>query len=178
MFTIAGTPYTLSEVANLIKNDDSAVWHPKYIYYLPKIENSGSTSFPNLTTLIMNLASYCVKENSLDAIQLQRTRGTAPSGNVAIRKGVIDRSKVNEADRIAIAHLMAGNEVGNGISNKSRHTTDPETGKPKAYNVSVKEYYVNGADGRRATKRTEGTKVTYYYSDSHTNNTYQYQLLL
>lgn len=178
MFIIAGTKYTLSEVANLIKADDAAVWHPQYIYYLPKIENSGASSFPNLTALIMNLASYCMNERSLTPSQLQRTRGIAVTENVALRKGVIDRNEVKEADRAAIAHLIAGNESGNGITNKAQHYTDPETGKPRAHNVVVKEYYINGAEGRRATKRIEGSKITYYYSDSHAFNTYQYQLLL
>lgn len=178
MFTIAGTKYTLSEVANLIKIDDAAVWHPQYIYYLPKIENSGASSFPNLTALIMNLASYRMKERSLTPAQLQHTRGIAVTENVALRKGVIERGKVQDADRAAIAHLMAGNEGGNGITNKAQHFTDPETGKTRAHNVAVKEYYINGAEGRRATKRIEGSKITYYYSNSHAFNTYQYQLLL
>jgi hypothetical protein len=177
MFTIAGTRYTLSETADLIHNDDAAVWHDQYTFYLPKIERSGATNFANLTELIMKLANYCMKELSLQGNALARARGTALPANVAIQRGSILRGNVRVDDRAAIAHLMAGNADGNGVSNESQHTTDPETGKPKAQHVSVREYYINGAAGRRATKRTEGHKVTYYYSDNHAYNSYQYQLL-
>lgn len=177
MFTIAGNQYTLSEVVDLIKNDDGAVWHKEYLYYLPKIERSGATVFANLVDVIMKLAGYCMKERSLEGNRLARARGTALTANVAINRGSIARGSVRAEDRVAIAYLMEGHNSGEGVSNESQHNTDPETGKPKAQRVSVREYYINGADGRRATKRTEGQKVTYYYSDNHAYNTYQYQLL-
>ena len=72
---------------------------------------------------------------------------------------------------------MTGAVSGNGISNKTSHATDPETGKPRTGVVTVSEFYVNGDGGRRATKRVEGSLITYYYSPSHAYNTYQYQLL-
>ena len=68
-------------------------------------------------------------------------------------------------------------DVGNGISDKSAHTTDPETGFPKSGSVTVSEFYVNGKDGRRATKRTEGQTTSYYDSNSHVANTYEYARL-
>ena len=89
----------------------------------------------------------------------------------------IARASVNAADVAAIASLMATGNVGNGITNKSTHQTDPETGRIKGGAVSVSEFYVNGAAARRATKRTEGTKVSYYYSKGHAANTYQYARL-
>lgn len=177
MFKIAGTQYTLSEVADLIKNDPSAVWHKKYLYYLPKIDRSGAANFANLNEIVMKLASYSVQETSMDNKQLARVRGVAYTENVAINRGSILQTSIRAEDQAAIAHLMAGNSSGNGVSNESQHTTDPETGKPKSQNVSVKEYYINGVGGRRATKRVEGKKITYYYSDKHNHDTYQYQLL-
>ncbi len=64
------------------------------------------------------------------------------------------------------------------LSDKSAHTTDPETGFPKSGSVTVAEFYVSGKDGRRATKRTEGQTTSYHDSKSHVANTYEYARLV
>jgi hypothetical protein len=73
---------------------------------------------------------------------------------------------------------MTTGQPNNIVSNVSLHESDPETGKPKSGRISVKEYYVNGKDGRRLTKRVEEGKTTYYYSSSHIESTYKYALII
>lgn len=112
-----------------------------------------------------------------DPPALARYRGNGPEKNSAMLLPPVARDKVKADDVAAIAHLLANGDTGNGITNKSSHMTDPETGKAKGNNITVSEFYVNGAGGRRATKRTEGLKITYYYSKSHAYNTYEYARL-
>ena len=120
---------------------------------------------------------YVDGEPKDDQPRLAIYRGTALVSKCAIVLRPLDKDRVPEADRAAIRHLMSTGGVGNGITNKSLHLTDPETGKPKGGTVSVHEFYVNGPAGRRATMRKEGSRTTYYYSANHAFNTYEYQRL-
>jgi hypothetical protein len=179
MLTITGTKYTLSEVVTLLKTNPGTVWHKSYPYYLLKINNSGQTVFADLPALIMKLAGYVMGEPKEQGA-LQRYRGTFPNANSAMVLSPIKATDIKQEDRAAVAALMATGDVDAtaGVTNKSAHNSDPETGFLKSGGVGVSEYYINGAEGRRATRRSEGTKVTYYYSDSHAYSTYKYQRLI
>jgi len=177
MITIGTVSYTLSEVIALIKASPDTVWYKTYPNYLLKIDGSGSASFPTLPDLILRLAGYVMGEPKDDQLKLARYRGNGPEKNSAMALNPVAHDKVKADDVEAITNLMATGDTGKGITNKSPHMTDPETGRPKGHNITVSEFYVNGADGRRATKRTEGLKVTFYYSKSHHYNTYEYARL-
>lgn len=177
MIQLGSVPYTLSEVVQMIKNNPDTPWHAGYDNYLIKIERSGSSTFTNYGDLIMKLANYVMGENGKTGRDLDRYRGDGPTANSAMKLAPLDSNRMDSRDRTAIQSLMNSGGVGSGITNKSTHNSDPETGLPKGRNVTVSEFYVNGADGRRATKRIEGNKTTYYYSDNHVANTYKYQRL-
>lgn len=176
MLKINNAYVTISEAKLLIQATPGA-WKKQFPYYLPKIDRSGSTTFAALADLMTVLNGYIAKEQGLDPQQLERARGLVQSTNFAVWLDPIPAAKVNTADVAAIAWLMAGNTSGNGVSNESPHATDPETGQAKGTGVSVKEYYINGDQGRRAVKRSENGHVTYYYSQGHAANTYTYNLL-
>jgi hypothetical protein len=178
LLTIAGANFTLSEVVAKIKADPNSPWHREYLFYLLKIDGSGSTTFLTFADLLMNLAGYLMGEPKDDQKRLAVYRGPGPKGNCAMVLDPLLRSNVKPADIAAINSLMATGKVGNGVTNESAHNTDPETGSVRGNSVSVKEFYINGAEGRRATRRSENGKVTYYYSDSHVANTYKYQRLI
>jgi hypothetical protein len=179
MLTIGATKYTLSEVITLLKTNPGTVWVKSYPYYLLKINNSGQATFTDLPGLIMKLAGYVMGEPKEQGA-LQRYRGTFPNANSAMVLPPIKATEIKQEDRVAVAALIASGDVDAtaGVTNKSAHSSDPETGFLKGGGVGVSEFYINGAEGRRATRRTEGTKVTYYYSDSHAYNTYKYQRLI
>lgn len=177
MITIANVKYTPSEIITMIKKSPETVWFKSYPYYLLKIDGSGNASFATFPDLILRLGSYVMSEPKDDPVKLARYRGTGPEKNSAMILDPVDHTKVKSDDVAAITHLMATGGTGNGITNKSAHMTDPETGHAKGNGITVSEFYVNGADGRRATKRTEGLKITYYYSKSHAYNTYEYARL-
>lgn len=177
MLTIAGVRYTLSEVVQLIKQNPNSPWKRGYPFYLIKISKSGRTDFNTYIDLLMKLANYVMGEPPDNPVLLARYRGPGPTGNSAMTLAPINHNAVNRLDVAAINHLMTTGGIGNGISRESPHQTDPETGRPKGRGVVVKEYDVNGREGRRATKRTEQRKTTYYYSDSHSFATYKYARL-
>lgn len=168
MLTIGGEKHTLSETVVLLKTAPS-VWHKQCLCYLLKIDRSGSTSFATLSDLQMRLAGYLMDKKAPAPLD-------GPTPNSAMCLEPIQRTQVLKEDVEAIKSLMTRGKT--GISNESPHQSDPETGRPKGPHVTVTEYYVNGADGRRATKRTEQGKVTYYYSATHNFNGYQYRRLL
>ena len=176
MLTIAGVKYTLSEVFHSIKANPATPCKKGYANYLMKINGSGATTFLTNAELIEKLENYV--ENEPEASKLAIYRGTGPGANSALTLDPIKRDKVKADDVAAIAHILTTGTIGNGITNKSTHATDPETGSAKGGSVTVSEFYVNGAGGRRVTKRTEGTKTTYYYSATHAFNTYKYQRLI
>jgi hypothetical protein len=174
MITIAGVKTLLSEVVQTIKTDPNRKWEKSFDCYLIKM--NGQT-YATMDLLMAKLGEYVTNEEGKTSVQLARARGDGSTGNSAMTLAPLARASVNAADVAAIASLMTSGNVGNGITNKSAHQTDPETGRIKGGSVSVSEFYVNGAAGRRATKRTEGTKVSYYYSKGHAANTYQYARL-
>jgi hypothetical protein len=174
MITIAGAKTLLSELVQTIKTDPTRKWEKSFDCYLIKM--NGRT-FTTLDEVMTTLAGYVEGEKEKTNVQLARYRGDGSTGNSAMTLAPIARASVNAADVTAIASLMTTGDVGAGITNKTAHQTDPETGRPKGGAVTVSEFYVNGKEGRRATKRSEGTKISYYYSKSHTANTYQYARL-
>jgi hypothetical protein len=177
MLIIANVKYTLSEVVQMIKTNPDTPWRSSYLNYLLKIAGSGSTTFLTFNDLLMRLAGYVMGESRLEGIQLANHRGQGPGQLSAMVLDPVDRNAVRQEDRAAINSLMTTGGTGGGITNESTHQTDPETGGPKGIGVSVKEYYVNGDAGRRAVKRSQNNKVTYYYSSSHAFNHYRYQRL-
>jgi hypothetical protein len=174
MITIAGVKTLLSEVVQTIKTDPNYTWHKSYDCYLIKM--NGQT-YATMALVAARLAQYLQDEDGLTPVERERRRGNGSTQNSAMTLSPVARASVNAADVAAIASLLNTGDVGNGITNKSSHSTDPETGRPKIGGVTVSEFYVNGDKGRRATKRTEGTRISYYYSKSHVANTYQYARL-
>jgi hypothetical protein len=175
MITVAGQKRLLSDLVASIKADPLTPWHKGYDCYLLKLNGNIYATMPDL---IMALAGYVMGEKDLDSVHLARYRGNGPTLKSAMSLAPLARAKVNANDVVAINALMTTGGVGNGISDKSAHTTDPETGFPKSGLVTVSEFYVSGKDGRRATKRTEGQTTSYYYSKSHVANTYEYARLV
>jgi hypothetical protein len=175
MFTIAGVATTLSEVIAQIKSQPGK-WHKDYPYYLLKSAKSGAASFDTLELLLTRLGEY-VTNAPTDGQALARYRGTYPHQNSAMILAPLDRSKVKTADVAAVGALLTG-AAHTGLLDKGKHTTDPETGFAASGGVTVREFYVNGAEGRRVTRRTDKGKITYYYSDNHVANTYKYARLV
>ena len=175
MIVIKGLGFTTSQVIDILRQAMTG-WKEQYASYVVKIAGSG-TQFSQYIEVEDAVREYVAGEPKDDQPKLALYRGKAPVATSAVSLKPLDRAKVRPEDVAAIAHLMTGAVSGNGISNKSSHATDPETGKPRTGVVTVSEVYVNGEAGRRATKRVEGSLVTYYYSPSHAYNTYQYQLL-
>lgn len=176
MLTIAGVKYTVSEVFHTLKKDPATPCKTGFPHYLMKIDGSGATTFATMAALVTALNNYVTNEPENN--KLANYRGIGPTANSALSLEPIARASVKADDVAAIASVMTSGAIGNGITNKSSHATDPETGRPKKATVTVSEFYVNGAGGRRVTKRTEGGKITYYYSATHTANTYKYQRLI
>lgn len=174
MITIAGQKRLLSELVATIKANPDSPWHKGYDSYLLKLNGK---SYPTMPDLLMALGGYVMGEKDLDNSRLERYRGPTPTTNSAMSLAPLARASVNTADVAAIASIMTTGKVGAGITNKSAHQTDPETGWPVGGGVTVSEFYVNGPAGRRVTKRTEGQTISYYYSDSHAYNTYKYARL-
>jgi hypothetical protein len=179
MLTISAVQYTMSEAITLIKAQPGA-WVKSFPYYLLKINGSGLTTFASLPALILRLGTYVTDEPKNDQPRLARYRGNGPSLNSAMFLSPILATAVKLDDRVAVAALVATGDIDAtaGVTNKSTHSSDPESGLPKGIGVAVSEFYINGAEGRRVTKRTEGLKTTYYYSDNHVANTYKYQRLI
>ncbi len=150
MLTIAGTAATLSEVVAQIKGQPGK-WHKDYPYYLLKIARSGATTFDTLDVLLTRLEEY-VTNAPTDGQALARYRGAYPHQNSAMVLAPLDRARVKADDVAAVAAVLGGTAHA-GLLDKGKHNTDPETGFPAAGGVTVREYYVNGAEGRRVTKR-------------------------
>jgi hypothetical protein len=174
MITVAGQKTLLSELVQTIKIDPTRKWEKSFDSYLIKM--NGRT-FLTMDEVMTTLAGYVGGEADKTSVQLARYRGDGSTLTSAMALAPLARAKVETADVAAIASLLLTGDVGNGISNKSSHATDPETGRIKGGAVTVSEFYVNGKEGRRATKRTEATRISYYYSKSHVANTYQYARL-
>lgn len=166
--------YVLSELVQKIKTDHPTVWKKGCDGYLMRM--NGQT-FDDMAALVTALAKYVTAETGKSSAELARHRGVGPGQYSAITLPPVDRTKVKADDVAPIALLMTTRAVGTGVSNKSAHNTDPETASPKTNAVTVSEFYINGVSGRRATMRTEGQKITFYYSASHAHNTYQYARL-
>ncbi len=175
MIVIKSIKFTPSEAVDMLREAMTG-WRSVYASYVVKISNSG-TEFSQYVELEDAIRRYVENEPKDDQPKLENYRGKALVPKCAVVLQPLDKDKVPTADRAAIRHLMTTGGIGNGISNKSLHMTDPETGKPKGGTVAVQEFYVNGEAGRRATKRTEGSRTTYYYSSTHAYNTYEYQRL-
>ncbi|KNH44674.1 hypothetical protein SAMN04490191_4559 [Pseudomonas lini] len=175
MIKIAAVSYTTSEVINMIKVDPTNKWSKEYAYYLTKISNSGGGNFLTYTALIAKLGEYC--EAGKSDHKYSQFFITGPTANSALHQAAVSRGSIAATDRAPVNLLMTTGAVGVGVTNKSVHSTDPETGRAKGRGVVVHEYYINGASGRRVTARTESGKTTYYYSSSHAENTYKYALL-
>jgi hypothetical protein len=176
MITINNQKKLLSELVQAIKDDHDLTWEKAYDNYLIKLNGQ---SFADLAALVTRLKEYLdkEKEDHLTNPQIATRRGLGSSANSAMTLPPVKRSKVNSAD-VAAINLLCTTGSGAGITNKQPHTTDPETGRPKAGGVTVSEFYINGADGRRATMRTEGAVKSFYYSDNHVESTYKYARLI
>jgi hypothetical protein len=175
MITIAGQKTLLSELVQTIKTDPQLKWQKSFDCYLVKMDGR---VFATVADVMTTLAGYVAGEAERTNVQLERYRGPGSTMNSAMTLAPLARARVHKDDVAAIASLLTTGDVGNGISNKSTHMSDPETGKTKSGAVTVSEYYVNGKEGRRATKRSEGMRISYYYSDSHTAATYKYARLI
>ncbi len=134
MITVAGQKRLLSDLVASIKADPLTPWHKGY--------------------------DFVMGEKDLDSVHLARYRGNGPTLKSAMSLAPLARAKVNANDVVAINALMTTGGVGNGISDKSAHTPDPEAGFPKSGSVTVPEFYVSG------------------YSKSHVANTYEHARLV
>ena len=65
-------------------------------------------------------------------------------------------------------------------SNNNEHNTDPRTGQPRLGGVSVREHYIGGAAGDRATARSGpgGNGLELFWSTTHVANTYDYHVII
>jgi hypothetical protein len=121
LLTIAGANFTLSEVVAKIKADPNSPWYREYLFYLLKIDGSGSTTFLTFADLLMNLAGYLMGEPKDDQQRLAVYRGPGPKGNCAMVLDPLLRRNIKTADIAAINSLMATGKVGNGVTNESAH---------------------------------------------------------
>lgn len=178
LFTIGGQKFTVGEVRGRLRRDADVVWHHQYPYYLWKMSKSGSTDFVNDVAVLMWLAGSIMKEIGLkdDHQALAKARGTLPT-NAAICYDPLRIADIRSEDRDAINALLS-NSAHATLADNGQHSTDPETGAQKLGGISVREYYINGASGRRAVRRVEGQKATVYYSAGHAYNTYEYKLVM
>ncbi|MCB0518131.1 MAG: hypothetical protein H6577_04735 [Lewinellaceae bacterium] len=80
----------------------------------------------------------------------------------------------NQSCDVASANLPAN------CTNNGPHNTDPRTGAPKGPNIGVREYYIGGAAGDRATARVGpgGNGLELFWSTTHIANTYNYNLII
>lgn len=178
MISIKNINFLPSEVVDMMRNAMTG-WKEVYASYVLKIDMSGQRFF-QYADLEETILKYISNEPKNDQPALARHRGKPLIKTSAIVLRPLSKLEVPQRDRAAIASLMATgrNDPGRGVTNMKIHQSDPETGKPKQNGrVGVHEYYINGANGRRATRRKEGTRTTYYYSDKHAFNSYKYQRL-
>lgn len=182
LIQIKNVDFTLSEVVDIFRQTIPS-WKTAYEGYVLKMDGQ---SFDQYIAVEDRLQTYLDKEAEIlndgglseakKQQRLARLRGTQPTLNSAMHLKPVAAGEIPLADRAAMQSLLATGGTGAGISDQSAHVSDPETGfRNTNPSVSVKEFYVNGGAGRRATQRVEGGRTTYYYSPIHTQNTYQYQ---
>lgn len=111
------------------------------------------------------------------AVQIKAHAPTISYGNLsALAKAWVVAMRANGNASCNVAtHLLPVN-----CSNNNEHNTDPRTGQPRHGGVGVREYYVGGAAGDRATARSGpgGNGLELFWSTTHIANTYNYHLII
>jgi len=110
-------------------------------------------------------------------VQIKEHKPTYSFGNLPVlaRNWVqAMRANGNASCNVATYQLPAG------CTNNGEHNTDPRTGHPRLGAVGVREYYIGGADGDRATARSGpgGNGLELFWSTTHVANTYNYHLII
>jgi guanyl-specific ribonuclease Sa len=84
-------------------------------------------------------------------------------------------SELPDAAQTALREILAGRAGPYLRPNEGKHSTDPETGLPKAQGVGVREYHVSPSnESHRLVVRTVGQDKRAYWDPKHTAGTYTY----